>query len=49
MSASIILSLTTAERAALIQETLWLACGMTLATVAAVFLAWWFLYPKEAG
>ena len=49
MTAAMILTLTAAERAALIQETLWLACGMTIATVVAVFLAWWFLYPKEAG
>ncbi|WP_312414135.1 hypothetical protein [Shinella sp.] len=49
MSLAKIMTLTAAERAALIQDTIWLACGMSLATVAAIFLAWWFLYPKEAG
>jgi hypothetical protein len=49
MSASIILSLTAAERTALIEQTLWLCGGMTIAMMVLVFVAWWFLYPGEAG
>ncbi len=43
------LILTEVERAAMIEQTIWLCGGLTTATVALVFAAWWFWYPEVAG
>lgn len=34
------------ERAALVEQTIWLCGGLTVAMVVLVFAAWWFWYPE---
>lgn len=44
-----VLILTEVERTAMIEQTIWLCGGLTTATAALVFAAWWFWYPEVAG